>query len=164
MKFYVGKDDYVEMFTNLLAKTCDSRERKIHPSFSSIIKQLSPEDAKLLKIISENQIIPIIELEEQHSDGSLTPYYGYYTLEYVNDVFDMHCFIPHELMISIENLCRLQLIFLNSHIISSKEQYEEVKRNIYYKKITSNGVHFGERRYRAEMTRLGVWFVSVCVK
>ena len=164
MKFHIEKDDYVEMFTNLLAKACDSREKEIHPSFSSIIKQLSPEDAKLLKIISDNYAIPIIELEEQHPDGSLTPYFGYYTLEYVYNVFDSHLFIPNELMVSIDNLCRLQLVFLNSHIISRKEEYEEVKNNSYYKSITTNEIHFKERRYRAEMTRLGARFVAVCVR
>lgn len=163
MKYFVEEDDYVEMFTNLLKKACDKREQKIHPSFSSIITQLSHADAKLLKIISDNHTIPIIELEERHSDGCLTPYYGYYTKEYSYDDLDTRIYSPYEMMISIENLRRLQLVLLNSHIISTKEQYEDVRKTQYYKSITSGPNHLSERRYRVELTRLGARFVSVCL-
>lgn len=53
------------MYTKLLASSMvDDTRDDVHPSFVEIIKQMSPNDAKLLKILSDKgKTIPIIDVE-----------------------------------------------------------------------------------------------------
>ena len=60
-----------EMFANLLAGSMDSRTAATaHPSFVEIIKQMTPDEAKLLRLFSQERPFPILELRNESIDGS----------------------------------------------------------------------------------------------
>lgn len=61
-KYCLESESLRDMFENLLAKAADSRyQSQVHPSFSQIIKQMSPLDAENLKYIKPNTHIPVAE-------------------------------------------------------------------------------------------------------
>lgn len=56
-KFYIEEEDLRDMFAKLIAGSMDASKSSLsHPSFVEIIKQMSPQDAKLIKQISKNGI------------------------------------------------------------------------------------------------------------
>lgn len=61
-KYCLESESIRDMFENLLAKAADSRyQSQVHPSFSQIIKQMSPLDAENLKYIKPNTNVPVAE-------------------------------------------------------------------------------------------------------
>ncbi|MBU5612176.1 DUF4393 domain-containing protein [Geomonas azotofigens] len=69
---YTGYDeDLRELFTNLLASSMDiDKLRYAHPAFVDIIKQLTADEAKILKYISDLSSYPIIhEINNDITDG-----------------------------------------------------------------------------------------------
>jgi len=62
LKYTFLEDDLREMFENLLASSIDKRE-DVFPSFIDIVRQLSSDEAKLLKYLSVNGTdYPLIDL------------------------------------------------------------------------------------------------------
>jgi hypothetical protein len=66
--YTVHKEPLREMFTNLISTAMDSRIANLaHPSFTEIIKQINPDEAKILKTISARSGVSIIH----DKDGKL---------------------------------------------------------------------------------------------
>lgn len=68
-KYKFNHDESVlsDMFISLLANSMDSeRSAESHPAFVDIISQLSPDEAKLFKAISSNEVCPKIDLAVEH--------------------------------------------------------------------------------------------------
>lgn len=61
-KYCLESESIRDMFENLLAKAADSRyQSQVHPSFSQIIKQMSPLDAENLKYIKPKTQLLVVE-------------------------------------------------------------------------------------------------------
>ncbi|MDP0481816.1 DUF4393 domain-containing protein [Bacillus subtilis] len=61
-KFYFENDELRSMFANLIAASFDAKTlNKTHPAFIELIKQLSPLDAKNLKIFKSGNTYPIVK-------------------------------------------------------------------------------------------------------
>ncbi|WP_430792439.1 DUF4393 domain-containing protein [Bacillus subtilis] len=61
-KFYFENDELRSMFANLIAASIDGETiNKTHPAFVECIKQLSPLDAKNLKIFKSGNTYPIVK-------------------------------------------------------------------------------------------------------
>jgi hypothetical protein len=67
-KFYIEDDMLREMFANLVTAACNiDKVRYVAPAFPDVIRQLSPIDARMLKIISVKSrvgLIPMISCRE----------------------------------------------------------------------------------------------------
>ncbi|MHC0551407.1 DUF4393 domain-containing protein [Salinicoccus sp. CNSTN-B1] len=127
----LDEDEIRNMFAKLIASSMDGRKASyLHPSFTEIIKQLSPNDAQFLKRFEITSDLPMVRYTEDfnengghvyRSDFFCLPFQGDYT-QTVN---------------SIDNLVRLNLVTYPSHGISlsDKNSYrdfhtEEIKRKI----------------------------------
>lgn len=63
-KYVHDCEDLSEMFVNLLAKAMDKDQvKKAHPSFVRIITELSPDEARLLKLISSELVLPKLDIK-----------------------------------------------------------------------------------------------------
>ncbi|MCY7800785.1 DUF4393 domain-containing protein [Bacillus haynesii] len=71
-KFYFESDELRSMFSNLIAASIDSETiNKTHPAFVDCIKQLSPLDAKNLRLFkNKSSILPIAKYKLLKEDGS----------------------------------------------------------------------------------------------
>lgn len=59
-----------EMFSNLISATVDNRKNNyVKPSFSSILKDISPEDAKLFRFIFVNDAIPLVSVRVYNKEN-----------------------------------------------------------------------------------------------
>jgi len=68
---YAGDDNNLrELYANLLASSMDkTTSAQTHPSFVEILKQLTPDEAKILNYISVDGYIPFLDI---YANGSIT--------------------------------------------------------------------------------------------
>ncbi|MCI8388951.1 MAG: DUF4393 domain-containing protein [Clostridiales bacterium] len=86
--FCIEHEELQEMFANLIAASMDSRKNNsLHPSYSEIISQLSPLDARLILHIKKQKSIPIANISQQLDKGYLTYLQNVY---YSNEFPDMY--------------------------------------------------------------------------
>jgi|GEM_PF-1888884 len=75
LRYTIDQDELREMFENIIISSMDNRtSEKCHPSYVDVIKQLSTQDAKLLKAIKNYHgllplLLPIYKLRIRKTDG-----------------------------------------------------------------------------------------------
>lgn len=164
-KFYIEKDEFREMFAELVASACHADYAKnVHPAFPEMIKQLSYFDVKLLEMFKQSHTFPCCEIYEEHKNGKITPF--------PKLLFDFkecaHSFSQSDelrLTESIENLERLGLLIKNSNVIELGYDYNQFENHWFYnliKTTVSDDSEIRMRKYRIELTQLGTNFVSCC--
>jgi len=68
-KYCIEEDTLRKLFVTLLTSSTDTR-KIVHPSFPSIIRQMSPDDAKLLSSFKPNELYPLGDIGLFKEDGS----------------------------------------------------------------------------------------------
>ena len=75
-RFCVEKKELREMFENLIAASVNSDTAdSVHPSFSNIIRHMSPHDASVLKLFKEKDNRPIVNFVCRYKTGGFCHYY-----------------------------------------------------------------------------------------
>lgn len=70
-KYQLDSEELRQMFANLISSTVDNRiNSTVQPSFSSILKELTPADANLVKLFSEETYVPLVSIRAQDKDGT----------------------------------------------------------------------------------------------
>jgi hypothetical protein len=74
---YAGSEDTLsDLYANLLAASMDkSTATTAHPAFTEIIKQLTPDEAKLLALFPSDPNMPIIDIRRSSKSGG-TEYFS----------------------------------------------------------------------------------------
>lgn len=110
---YTDNEELQEMFTNLLANSMDIQTKdKAHPSFVEIISQLNPDEAKLLKYLSHQAVLPKIDILLQNKDYSK----GYRVISNNCSLFGNKAELddPTNARVYFNNFERLGLLNINS--------------------------------------------------
>ncbi len=129
LSYCYDSEELREMYANLLVASMNTdTKNQVHPSFVDIIKQLTPDEAKLLKKISKplkNTYYPYIDLRAKSPDG------GYRTIiKHFTDIADDVCDYPPGVFSYLENLSRLGIISFSDieHIVDST-QYDSLEKH-----------------------------------
>jgi len=70
-KYQLDSEDLRELFANLISSTLDnSKNNKIKPSFSSVLKDLTTEDAQLVKLFSKEKDVPLVSVRVEDAYGT----------------------------------------------------------------------------------------------
>lgn len=116
-KYQLDSEQLREMFATLISSTLDNRTNSIvQPSFSTVLKDLSPEDAIILLKFVENKKMPLVKLRFEIEDGGTGV-----------DVFDNILLFNDEIIynpISISSLERLGILSIDSSKLQSKKNLE----------------------------------------
>ena len=118
-KYFFEEEYYREMFSNLIAGTFDNRKDKlIHESFTELIKQLSPLDARILNFINNHSPdhssnYPLCKVlfkgaEENTYEDSILNNYLFMNLPFIDSQID-----DSVITSSLNNLSRLGLVTIN---------------------------------------------------
>lgn len=165
---YTGHEETLrDLYANLLAASMDAKTASTaHPGFVEIIKQLTPDEARMLKLFSETDTLPVISVKSQFEEQG-----GF------NNVFtnfslfgqDAGCEHSHLSPSYLDNLSRLGLIELHDDkFYTASELYEalenhpsvsEIKRQI----DEQDGVRAEIQKGMVEITNLGNQFIKACV-
>lgn len=160
-KYYFENSELRNMFANLIASSINSDYASItHPSFVEIIKQLSPDEAKIMKSLEDNGLRALLTIKAVNKGDS-----GFVELKknFTDIPHTIECNNPELSSSYIENLNRLGLISIDNQIllvdeshydalinypeIQSIENYitEKLDRKVEYKKHTFTRTEFGEK-------------------
>jgi hypothetical protein len=163
--YTVHEENIREMFTNLLATAMDSQEEhKAHPSFVEIIKQMTPDEAKIIKFFGEsnNEDHPIIDIKAMADLNAYT------------HVARNQSFIPEDSGCKniklgseyIDNLCRMGLTQIPDNVlISDHNQYSRLENWFSELEIVKADVNkFRMERKLVTVTDFGKLFISTCIK
>ena len=121
-----------ELYANLLASSMNiDTKGLVHPSFVDIIKQLTPDEAKLLNYIynQANRGIAIIDVE-MRIDGGKNGVLS--LLKSFSNVYDDILDDPDHYLVCIDNLLRLNLCIIPTHHYVDQTLYEPILNHPKY--------------------------------
>lgn len=167
LSYCYNSEDLREMYANLLVSSMNTDTKQaVHPSFVDIIKQLTPDEAKILKKISDQpSYIPLIDLQVQ-----LGPDRGHISmLQNYTNIGDGTCEYPQNICAYIENLDRLKLVCIldDTHLID-KTLYAPLENSqgfLAYKDIPlAQEQKFITKQKSFYITAFGKTFIKTCLK
>lgn len=159
-RFYIEEKELREMFVKVVSASFDkSKANQIHHSFVDIIKQLTPDEAKILPLFNKDKAFPIIRYEVQNGiDATDLNFLIFKGL--LEDIVT-----GDEYAIEISNLERLNILkpnteyqLHNNPIYSFYEQttlHNQLKSDFDSKLRTVKGL--------LELTPYGERFIEVCI-
>lgn len=180
-KYYFEEKELRDMFSNLIVRSLDSSKcTMVHPSFIEIIKQLSPNDALLLKMIFlKNNYLPAARLSICTGHGTschetssrkrrmATPIVAPLLVSSISE---------NEQSVSINNFDRLGLITIDEYTLDNDAAYDFIKNTDLYsealneiqniKASTTESVTFAhvcEDKMALCLSPFGEAFCNVCL-
>ena len=168
-KYYFDEEEIRDMFEKLITNSMDNRKTtKVHPSFTEIIKQLSPLDAQNLKLFQEEQVLPIVEYRIQREGGYNVVKTNVFLENPEVQEIDIQA-------MSVASLERVGLVSIAYGVyLANNVLYEKYENNPFYlslvnaikslsieptAKVKSAKVEKGE----IKLTPLGQSFIDVCL-
>lgn len=129
ISYCMDNEELRNMYANLLANSMNKVVKKgVHPGFVEIIKQLCPDEAKLLNYLYINEKIPTISfIAHQHIGGFSVIKKGF-----TNATELCGCESPFEYEKYIDNLVRLGLLRRsNNEMLINEKLYEPLNTHPY---------------------------------
>lgn len=168
ISYCMDNEELRNMYANLLANSMNSAVKNgVHPSFVEIIKQLCPDEAKILRQIYMETSIPVITIFEESKDNVC--------VDIVREFSDIgersQCEFPLKIDIYFDNLARLGLIQREPHGIRlpDRDLYNNLCKNQYIQnKLTHYDKNKKNKRYRLEegiisISSFGEAFCRICL-
>lgn len=167
LKYAYDEAELRNMYVNLLASSMNM-DKTVHPGFVDVIRQLTPDEAKMLVRMPDSSTLyrPIIDLQINLSDNQ-----GQSTIcrNYTNE-FDPICECPENICLYFENLDKLKLIHIpdDMHIVDDKwyAPLENCKyiSSLKAKIVLKEGEDFLFKKKLYYVTDYGTRFIDCCVK
>jgi len=169
LEYCMDNEELREMYANLLASSMNAVVKNgVHPAFVEIIKQLSPDEAKILKYFKIHQLVPCITLRETKENGA-----GVDVIRNFSDVGErMECENPLDICQYFDNLMRLGLLESPGELssLTNKARYEPLKNHRQIKntvaKIEARTDEYNHARFEESFIRLtafGEKFCEICL-
>lgn len=167
-KYYFDEDDIRNMFEKLIVNSMDNRmSNKVHPSFTEIIKQMSPLDAQNLQLFRNTDQLPLCEIQLVNPDLS------YSTLA-TNVFMSNPSITDYDLQaVSIASLERVGLVFIPfDGYLSDDRFYDQFKSHpIFIGKNVNEEFEYeieGNKKIKlhkgiVKLTPLGSDFIKICL-
>lgn len=163
---YSGHEETLrDMYANLIANSLDKETAEnAHPAFVDIIKNLCPDEARIMRLFATNPEHPVVEIQLHMTKG------GYEVLgRNVSEIHvDAGCEHAHLVPNYLNNLCRLGLLAIPAMVrFLGDEAYDRIVNDPEVLKIqkqhenTEAEVRLDKRKI--ELTDLGKQFVRACV-
>lgn len=171
---YTGHEETLrDMYANLLAASMDTRTANgAHPAFVEIIRQLTPDEARLLRLFVQHRPFPLVNVRREYKVETPTESGGTDVLVHFSLLgWEAGCDFPDMTPAYIDNLCRLGLAQVPAPSLfeyTGPGVYDPLEKNpkveSVKKKIESS------EKYKAVIertglivTELGKQFCRVCV-
>lgn len=128
LSYCANNGDLRELYANLLVSSMNADKKwQVHPSFVDIIKQLTPDEAKLIKVLLPTtlQNYPLIDVRLEKIQGGGHVLYSNFTTTGL-DVLD----IPTNIGLYIDNFLRLKIIEMPAvTIYGDRTAYTELEQH-----------------------------------
>jgi hypothetical protein len=168
ISYCMDNEELRNMYANLLANSMNKVVKKgVHPSFVEIIKQLCPDEAKILKILNVKDTCPIISLRHERGNGL-----GFYLIKTFSNIGEIAgCEKPLDIQEYIVNLDRLGIIEIDRDSLLEQSHYEPLLNHPYIQSRMTISDENKQRGYSnvitdsgtIVLTALGKAFCSICL-
>lgn len=168
---YIGNEkDLSDMFANLLAAAMDTRTaRGAHPAFIEIIRQLTPDEAKIVRLLVNEKPFPLIDVRWDFKNQTETKKGGKVALVNFSLLgIEAGCEYPDLTPTYINNLCRLGLCDIPPFITYTATQTYEPLENYPTVIEVKNTLEANEElrvsfnRKALMVTPMGKQFCDIC--
>lgn len=169
LRFAAHDPSLRELYANLLATSMDAKTaEEAHPAFVEIIRQLTPDEARLMKFFARGGAFPLLTVraKAKNKPTGTTILRHFSTLGY-----EAGCEHPSLAQTYIDNLCRLGLILIPPGVHSSKHAlYDALVKHPSVKNILATMPERypeHEPQYVLEglwLTNLGRQFSKACIE
>ena len=169
ISYCMDNEELRDMYANLLATSMNSVAKNgVHPSFVEIIKQLCPDEAKIIKFFSLHDTIPTISVRYEDDKNQ-----GFEIKKnYSNIGAECGCEQPLEICKYFDNLIRLGIIEKAPKSISlaKKDLYTSLENDPYILKYFNSAsklsdVYINPKYIRGYvcLSDFGISFCKVCL-
>lgn len=169
ISYCMDNDELRDMYANLLANSMNKVVRNgVHPAFVEIIRQLCPDEAKILKVIAIKEVIPTISLRAENKSGA-----GKTVVKDFSDITEeAHCENVGAYNQYFENLIRLGLLeHAGSYqFLTSNENYQKLETHSVISRVKEMIPHMSPdcpfpriQKSYIYMTSFGKAFCKICL-
>lgn len=169
---YTGHEETLrEMYANLLAASMDTRTANgAHPAFVEIIRQLTPDEARILRLLTQPQPFPLVTVRRGYKDPTKTELGGIDILINFSLLgWEAGCEFPEQTPTYIDNLCRLRLIEIPDASYTSPGIYDQLEKHPNVE-LAKEVIEKKDETYKAivnrrmlSVTEMGRQFLRICV-
>jgi hypothetical protein len=169
---YTGHEEVLsDLYANLIAASMDkTTAHGAHPSFVEIIKQLTPDEAKLVSLFLCDMPFPLITVRREYKPGIKDKRGGVDVLvNFSKFGITAGCEFENLMPVYIDNLCRLGLAEVPTFFeYFAPSVYDELENDIAIQAVKAyierdEEWHAKIVRRGLFVTQLGKQFASVCV-
>lgn len=169
ISYCMDNEELRDMYANLLANSMNKVVKNgVHPGFVEIIKQLCPDEAKILRYLSTHITIPTITLRYENERGG-----GVNVIKNFSNVGELaQCENVFEMNKYFDNLIRLGLLESSQALssLTDKTLYESLKNHRYIQPKVAEAVlqksDFRKAKFEEGYMRLtdyGKSFCNICL-
>lgn len=167
LKYAGANETLSELYANLIANSMDRETiMKAHPGFVEIIKNMTSDEALIMKTFHPSVYKPIMDIKLKLLKGTG----GEFNLvnNYSNIGIQAGCKFPDLTPKYIDNLCRLGLLQMPAgrHLIAP-DAYDSLIKSDYYLNLKkgheTDMTGLTEIKKYIELTELGILFKEACV-
>jgi len=165
LSYCYDSEELREMYTNLLVASMNTDTKyQVHPSFVNIIKQLTPDEAKLLSYLAKAPIQPLLSVRHiLNANGEYVELVRHFTC-----ISEQMCENPNGIYSYLDNLQRLGIITIMENLaIKSDELYKPLEEHALIKGYLKTPVKENERiiivRQKFMVTMFGKDFIRICM-
>lgn len=168
--YSMDNEEVRDMYANLLASSMQKRvKNEVLPAYTEFIKQLSPDEARILRYIYSIQVyVPVVTLRSENKKGEGIDVVTYFTLLY-RQVPDLEMKDPNKTAIFVDNLTRLQLLKIyDGNSLTDESKYHDMENDSALTKIKTTyvqreGFSWKYKKTFIGITTLGRAFCRVCI-
>lgn len=162
IKFLEKQEELRELYAQLISSSLNRDfESKLHPGFVEIIKNLSSNDAKVLRYIFSIKKFHYLELRAVNHDSPTIQVPMKYLFSLLDDEI---VGLKDGGINSIINLKRLGLIETLNYSTTDKNIYEKIRKKPIYQYIRKENPAFISYESYYELTSLGELFSDCCIR
>jgi Abortive infection alpha len=164
---YTGHDDTLrELYANLLATAMDADTiANAHPAFVEIIKNLSPDEARIMRLFAVRQSFPIIDLHIYRDEKPNEYEVGLVNYSHIGN--ESGCEHLHLTQAYIDNLCRVRLLEIHNEAIATPDTYEPLEGDSDLDEVKLNIEKSGRKfRFKRKILWITIWgrqFSHACI-
>jgi hypothetical protein len=169
LRYTAEIDDLRNLYNNLIANAMDADTvGSVHPSFVDILKNLTPDEAKLLGTFLERDSVPFVDVRSisnklTRAFSTVEKYHSHVVEDY-NLELTYVCKLP----IYFDNLLRIGILSATDQYTLEDEHYiklEQCKNVMKLKgEIESEGEIFETKRGFFALTNFGREFINVVIR
>lgn len=170
ISYCMDNEELRDMYANLLAASMNKVVRNgVHPSFVEIIKQLCPDEAKILRHIAQQEGFPLLGIRYENPKTSD----GFDIVKHFSDIgYKTNCEYPQDFPKYLDNLVRLGLVELEGmRSLTFKEFYQPLNEHPDFQKLLTVPENYKLVGYNyakacphfGVVTRFGKDFCRICI-